>query len=1182
MAQPTDGSPPFHLQPVLSELYHTRDLLDLSAPGPSSPPLSTSPQPPSSSIFSSATSIAAAAGRRAAAVASAAASPGSSSSSQFRNTLSPDRARGDAQNGEQQREVKCVEGYGQNLYIGGSDGVVEWWVCDGGAGSSHGQGWTLRHKHTLFPRRPVSKIILLPRVSRAFILSDGTLHPLALPNLEVLPSTVIAPLRGVTSVVLDDEELGWDGGEDRGGEMTVVVVRRKGLGIYKLGSRMVPFKEIPLPSAPTHSALFSTYFCAAMPGDTQTNYSVIDLSDASLTEVLPVSQIDASVLDFEPNPNVVVIPGENEFLVTSYTGASTMGVFLNGQGDPVRGTMEWTDHPLSIAVESGFIIALLRNNTVVIHSLSDLEKPVQTVDLDPLFSEFTLSYSPYGVSVRDVIRDERMTTTRLLLLGGKVAPPEPVVVPREAKPLPSPEEGTSPTSTSDPSRPSLNLQHLDEPVLSSEDVSPAAEEPPSGSGLTPPSTPPPFSRQPITPTRTASLLHSTAPSIPGPFSTAVAETLIVGPNGIMSLAPTPTVLRLEKLCTERRMEEAIALATHQATLRLLHLYLACHLFIEAMFERAGDYFVRGKVDPRLLVRAFPAFRGKLIGSAEEVEVYEGLREILADMPTVDSLISSSIKRNYSPHVQPDSESAPETQELRDAMMDNAKAMLTEVLRKTRTSRRKGGGARGVDSRKIDIVIDTTLAKLLADAGTTNELLALLAGPNDAVLSELEPFLAQRPYVLSTVMRRQGRVDRVLELLQQVAESPTPDSLCPDPADEIAQQLETVKDAELFRRYALWLVARDILTAPSKTGVKLDDVALVDDLRNISQVAAGRYLEYVVVAKKSPAKELHEDLLGRLLDEAEEEVKDDGVKYHLEELDAEYRLQVDPEPFCVFVADVAPDTPIKSLRLKLMLFLQGSPFYDLQRAASRLEGIDPLKPELAIVLGRSPTDPREGSRRLGIGPDVLYLRRGGHPPKVGRRVARKVPAMEPWAALGEVGRRKRTVVEEGTQTGLVMELLGVYMRDGASTSKEAAALLNAQSIHLDVLPILEMVPSEWPLDVVSSFVQRSLRRQLHAQASWRILKSISSGQNLQVAEAYLDSVRRVPGVVQEGPSPGQESFASRPDEGSIAEKEAVYDEKEEGLGTGEGGFFSPKAVDKELRTLEREQAEEGGDARREVS
>jgi hypothetical protein len=76
---------------------------------------------------------------------------------------------------------------------------------------------------------------------------------------------------------------------------------------------------------------------------------LIDLSDASLTEVLPVSQIDQSELDFTPNPNVVVIPGENEFLVTSYTGVSTMGVFLNGQGDPVRGTMEWPDHPISIS-----------------------------------------------------------------------------------------------------------------------------------------------------------------------------------------------------------------------------------------------------------------------------------------------------------------------------------------------------------------------------------------------------------------------------------------------------------------------------------------------------------------------------------------------------------------------------------------------------------------------------------------------------------------------------------------------------------------------------------------------------------------------------------------------------------------------------------------------------------------
>ena len=96
--------------------------------------------------------------------------------------------------------------------------------------------------------------------------------------------------------------------------------------------------------------MFATYLCIAIlsPSNGSLTYSIIDLSDASLTEVLPVSQIDPNVLEFEPNPNIAVIPGENEFLVTSYTGTTTMGVFLNGQGDPVRGTMEWSEHPVSI------------------------------------------------------------------------------------------------------------------------------------------------------------------------------------------------------------------------------------------------------------------------------------------------------------------------------------------------------------------------------------------------------------------------------------------------------------------------------------------------------------------------------------------------------------------------------------------------------------------------------------------------------------------------------------------------------------------------------------------------------------------------------------------------------------------------------------------------------------------
>lgn len=96
---------------------------------------------------------------------------------------------------------------------------------------------------------------------------------------------------------------------------------------------------------------------------------------------------------------------------------------------------------------------------------------------------------------------------------------------------------------------------------------------------------------------------------------------------------------------------------------------------------------------------------------------------------LSGLVNESVKRNFAPEVdQPtqdvdekteDVEDASngqriETEEegekedagvavIRDALLETANAMLSEFLRKTRQSRRKGGGSRGIDSRKIDIV-----------------------------------------------------------------------------------------------------------------------------------------------------------------------------------------------------------------------------------------------------------------------------------------------------------------------------------------------------------------------------------------------------------------------------------------------------------------------------------------------
>jgi hypothetical protein len=70
---------------------------------------------------------------------------------------------------------------------------------------------------------------------------------------------------------------------------------------------------------------------------------------------------------------------------------------------------------------------------------------------------------------------------------------------------------------------------------------------------------------------------------------------------------------------------------------------------------------------------------------------------------------------------------------------------------------------------------------------------------------------------------------------------------------------------------------------TKAGMKLDDAALIEELRKHSNEAAKRYLEHVVVSKKSPNKKLHHELLENLFLEAEEQLANDGVRYHLEEL-----------------------------------------------------------------------------------------------------------------------------------------------------------------------------------------------------------------------------------------------------------------------------------------------------------
>jgi hypothetical protein len=162
-------------------------------------------------------------------------------------------------------------------------------------------------------------------------------------------------------------------------------------------------------------------------------------------------------------------------------------------------------------------------------------------------------------------------------------------------------------------------------------------------------------------------------------------------------------------------------------------------------------------------------------------------------PFLLELISvvANLVRNYSPHLPPNTRTAPPTVELRRILKTAAKDMLLVFLRKCRAKRRleKGkpsqdkGQAKGkrravnevclhrlnvdcrYDAEYLMEVEDTVLAKLLAQCESCDELYDILQEPNDIVLSEIEPILQQtgRFRALCMIYRQRGEHEKLLDV-----------------------------------------------------------------------------------------------------------------------------------------------------------------------------------------------------------------------------------------------------------------------------------------------------------------------------------------------------------------------------------------------------------------------------------
>ncbi|PBK89833.1 hypothetical protein ARMGADRAFT_995882 [Armillaria gallica] len=282
-------------------------------------------------------------------------------------------------------EVRCAQALGSEIYVGFANGQLVRFALQADDPNKL-ESYTVLSRQTLPNDKAVDEIVLLPCISRALILSDNQIHFFTIPSLDVV---AIKPIRHVVTFAVDHQHLRRPAASPSTpmhqlDPVEFTVIKRSSLSMYVLRDKLLYITEIPLPGGASLARRTGQSLCIAG----KTDYQIVDLENASMFSIIPISQT-LEPPQFPIKPSITVIDA-NEFLILSYTGVSTLGLFITSNGDPVRGTLEWPQHPESVCYDYPYITSLLPNGTIEVHGIETqsivqvIPAPVPSSNTEPI------------------------------------------------------------------------------------------------------------------------------------------------------------------------------------------------------------------------------------------------------------------------------------------------------------------------------------------------------------------------------------------------------------------------------------------------------------------------------------------------------------------------------------------------------------------------------------------------------------------------------------------------------------------------------------------------------------------------------------------------------------------------------------------------------------------------------
>ncbi|KAL2827481.1 hypothetical protein BJY01DRAFT_255682 [Aspergillus pseudoustus] len=529
----------------------------------------------------------------------------------------------------------------------------------------------------------------------------------------------------------------------------------------------------------------------------------------------------------------------------------------------------------------------------------------------------------------------------------------------------------------------------------------------------------------------------------------------------------------------------------------------------AVIDATERALILGEIDPRIVMILIPILRGETLQSTQGIWIYAGLAE------TAEEYLRQAEKADKS-------------------LASFDEGVLNMIKRFLRSWQQKRGYASISDEAYVFDSVDAALLRLLLEqvSGMTKEQLVSSSlrvelnklvdhwkGNFDRAVTLLEG--SQRLYVLSRLYQSRKMSGHVLKTWRRIVEGEQDISEI-TPADiegQVRRYLARIKDVQLVEEYGSWLAHRNPqlgiqVFADTSSRVLLDPPDVVALLKERAPNAVQEYLEHLVFSKNFA--QYADDLLQYYLDTVLSVLESSSeARGSLSDSYTTYRALRPPKPtYMTFITENCPSDPWWKSRLRLLQLLGGGNStqftstptptlnYSIPAVLARIE---PFQNELvseSIILDGLQGRHREALRLLthGLGDydaAVRYCLFGG--PRSSSSTG--VPL---------------EFAEKSRQTELFQYLLDEFLQiqDLPERIERTSDLLARFAAWFDVREVLRLIPDDWSVDILNGFLAHVFRVLISESREVRIERALSAGQNLRVAAEYISSMEKVGGWVED--------------------------------------------------------------------